>query len=347
MTYLVGKIALGVVAGAPNNGLGESNVAVVKSMRVGGQQYPYVSAQAFRRWLRDSLPATEERSPVTRTGSGQRQQAYTSGRPDRHLDDDLFGYMVAVKKEKGTPSGTCQRDTVLATGTLVAVAPRKPEPDFGTMSRGFGAGENPVIHQHEFYTAELAGDVLLDLPRVGTFEVDGSGLKVALTEAAAQEVREAGAEPTTLRQIASLRLPVAERRRRVAVLLRTLGAMRGGAKQSLHYGDRAPALVLLAPIKGGVNPFTRVLGVKEAQTSFRSDVLREEVEAWSDELDGPLLLGWAPGFLGDQRDRASRELADLIESGRLKLGHPRLLLNELADEIANGKRDSWFDDPER
>lgn len=345
MTYLAGKVALGVVAGAPNNGMGDGNVATVKSMRVGRDTYPYVSAQAFRRWLRDSLPDSEQRSPVWRSGSGKKQQAYTSGRPDQFLDDDLFGYMVAVKKEKDTPSGTCQRDTVLATGTLVAVVPRPPSQDFGTMSRGFDAGENPVIHEHQFYTAELAGDILLDVPRVGVFEVDGSGLKVALTAAAAKEAEAAGAEPTTLRQIDALRLPLPERRRRCATLLRALTAVRGGAKQALHYGDRTPALVLLAPVKGGINPFTRVLGAKDGQTTFRADVLREEMSAWADELDGPVLLGWAPGFLGDQRDRVRRELSDLLDSGQLKLDHPRPLLAELADRIERGEHDSWFDDP--
>lgn len=342
MTYLVGKVALGVVAGAPNNGLGDANVATVKSMRVGRDVHPYVSAQAFRRWLRDSLPASDGRSPVHRSGSGQRQQAYTVGRPDRHLDDDLFGYMVAVK-EAGE---TRQRDTVFATGTLVAVAPRRPTEDFGTMSRGFGPGVNPVIHQHEFYTAELAGDVMLDLPRVGTFEVDGSGLKIALTKAAAKEAEEAGATPTTLRQIPSLRLPIVERRRRVALLLRTLVELRGGAKQSLHYGDRVPAFVLLAPVKGGVNPFTRVLGAKDGQTAFLGGVLREELDAWADELDGPVLVGWAPGFLGDQRDRVRHELADLLEAGTVRLDHPRVLLADLAGRIERGEHDSWFDDPE-
>ena len=348
MTFLVGKVALEVVAGAPNNGLGDSNLAKVKSMRVGRDEYPYVSAQAFRRWIRDSLPPSEKPSPVTRSGSGQRQQAYTSGRPDEHLDDDLFGYMVAVKKEKDQPSGTCQRDTVLATGTLVAVVPHRPHEDFGTMSRGFAAGENPVIHSHQFYTADLAGDVLLDLPRVGTFEIDGSGMKIALTKQAQQEARERhGAQPVTLRGISSLRLPLPERRRRVAVLLRTLAELRGGAKQALHYGDRAPALVLLAPMKGGVNPFTRVLRAKDGQTVFRADVLREEMSAWADELDGRVLLGWAPGFLGDQRDKITAELSDLIEADKLRIGHPRAILTALADQIAQGEHDHWFDEPEQ
>ncbi|MFY1652762.1 type I-B CRISPR-associated protein Cas7/Cst2/DevR [Solwaraspora sp. WMMB762] len=347
MTYLVGKVALGVVAGAPNNGQGEDNVAKAKAMRVGRDVFPYVSAQAFRRWLRDSLPADEPRSPVIRSGSGKKQQAYTSGRPDRYLDDDLFGYMVAVKKEAGVPSGTCQRDTVLATGTLVAVAPRQPVSDFGTMSRGFAAGENPVLHGHEFYSAELAGDLLLDVARVGVFETDGSGLKVALTAAGAKEAEAGGAERTEFRDAQALRLPLDERRRRVALVLRTLAAVRGGAKQSLHYGDRAPALVLLAPVKGGVNPFTRVLASQDRQTVFQVGVFREELDAWADELDGPVLIGWAPGFLGEQRERVRRELADLIEAKRVLLDHPRTLLNKLAEGFVEGSHDAWFEDAKR
>ena len=340
MTYLVGKIAIEVVAGAPNNGLGEDNVARTKTMWIGREQYPYVSAQAFRRWLRDSLPATETPSPVTRSGTGKKQQAYTAGRPDQYLDDDLFGYMVALKGSKDT----CQRDTVLATGTLVATTPRRPVEDFGTMSRGFTAGDNPVLHGHEFYTADLAGDILLDLARVGVFEVDGSGLKVALTADAAAAARAAGAEDVRLRGNGAVRLPLPERRRRAAVLVRTLAAVRGGAKQALHYGDRSPALLLLAPIKGGINPFTRVLAGKDGRTVFRADVLRAELAAWADELTGPVLLGWAPGFLGEQREQATRDLADLVAAGSVAIDHPRTLLRQLADQIEQGEHDRWFED---
>jgi CRISPR-associated protein Cst2 len=341
MTFLVGKIALGVNAGAPNNGRGVDNVAKVKQMWVSRELYPYVSAQAFRRWIRDSLPATEKRSPVKRSGKGQNQQAYSAGRPDLYLDDDLFGYMVA---EKGA---NFQRDTVLATGTLVAVAPQRPTQDFGTMSRGFAAGDNPVIHEHEHYTADLAGDVLLDLPRVGTFELEGGGMRQALAAEAVQEAKAAGAVDAVLRDVACLRLPLVERRRRAALVLRTFAEVRGGAKQALHYGERSPALVLLAPLKGGNNPFTRVLGVDAGRTRFDTDVLTEEIAAWHDELDGPVYLGWAPGYLGVQRDKARHDLGELIAAGRLILDHPRVLLRRLADDIESGDRDGWFEDPQR
>lgn len=338
MTYLAGKIALDITAGAPNNARGESNTGEVKQLFVGRDRYPYVSAQAFRRWLRDSLPAAEPRSPVTKAGSGQRQQAYTGGRPDRYLDDDLFGYMVAIKGD------TYMRDTVLATGTLVSVAPRALTTDFGTMSRGFAAGDHPVIHEHQLYSAELAADVLLDLPRIGTFELEAGGLRRNLTPAAAEEAIQAGAEETEFRDAHSLRLPLSERRRRAALVLRTLAEVRGGAKKALHYGDRAPALVLLAPVKGGNNPLTRVLSASAGKTVFDCDILREELQAWADELDGPAYLGWAPGFLGDQREVARKELADLVAAGTLTIGHPRTVLHDLAAQIEAGDRDAWFAD---
>lgn len=339
MSFLAGKIVLDVVAGAPNNGEGEDNTGRIKKLRVGREEYPYVSAQAFRRWLRDSLPPEESRSEVTRIGKGTKQQAYTEGRPDRHLDDDLFGYMVAVKREN------FQRDTVLATGTLVSVVPQRPTMDFGTMSRDFPAGEHPVIHSHELYSATLAGDVLLDLPRAGVFETDGNGLRVAISHAVAEEAQAAGAESTMLRGTAAVRLPLAERRRRIATLLQTLATVRGGAKQALHYGDRTPSLILLAPLKGGVNPFTRVLGARDGKPVFLPDVLREELNAWDDELDGPVLLGWSPGFLGEQREQIRGELKDLMEEGRVLLDHPRVLLNQLAERIQQGAHDGWFEDP--
>jgi CRISPR-associated protein Cst2 len=338
VSFLAGKVVEDIVAGAPNNGEGVDNIGVVKSMKVGRDTYPYVSAQAFRRWLRDSLPPDEPRSEVTRSGAGKNQQAYTAGRPDRFLDDDLFGYMVAVKKEN------FQRDTVLATGTLVSVVPQRPTTDFGTMSRGFPAGEHPVIHQHELYSGVLAGDLLLDLPRVGVFETDGSGLRVAVSPAVAEEAKSNGAEPLTFRGVAAVRLPLAERKRRVAVLLRALASLRGGAKQALHYGDRTPALILLAPLKGGVNPFTRVVTAREGKPFFDAAVLKEEFEAWQDELDGPVMIGWAPGFLGDQRGRVKEALKELIVGDHLVLDHPRKILTGLAEQIEEGEYDRWFED---
>lgn len=343
MTYLAGTLVLEIKAGAPNNGRGEDNTAMVKSTKVGHKTYPYVSAQALRRWWRDSLPDTEPRSPVHRKGKGrgqEAQQAYTSGRGDQFLDDDLFGYMVAEKKEH------VNRDTALAVGTAMSVAPRSITHDFGTMSRGFEMSQNPVLHEHQHYTGDLASPLLLDLPRVGTFEYEGRGNHPDLGAKALAEARETGAAEVAFRDTRAVQLDIGERRRRVAVLLRTLAQLRGGAKNSLHYGDRSPALVLLAPFKGGNNPFTRVVRADaKGDTLVDTEVLWEEMGAWEDELDGPVLLGWAPGYLPEQRQQAREDLAELITADTVRIEHPRVLLRTLAEQFEQGEHDSWFEDP--
>ena len=76
--------------------------------------------------------------------------------------------------------------------------------------------------------------------------LEGGGWRRALRADAAAEAIAAGARDTRFREVPSVQLPLAERRRRVAVLLRTLAEVRGGAQRALHYGDRSPVFVLLA-----------------------------------------------------------------------------------------------------
>ncbi|MFF3735193.1 type I-B CRISPR-associated protein Cas7/Cst2/DevR [Streptomyces sp. NPDC002476] len=339
--YLTGKAVLDIQAGAPNNGRGtadQGNVTPVKQHRTGGKTYPYGSAQWWRRMLRDSFPDTDVPSPVIVSGKDAKQQSYTSGRPDRYTDDDLFGYMAATKATRH------MRSTVLSTGTFVSIAAERPTRDFGTMSRGLPTGANPVLHEHEFYTAALQGDLRLDLLRVGFFEQEGKVRQAALSDEAVAEALEAGCVEVTRRGISGILLPIEERRRRVGLLLRTMAAMHGGASQSAHYGDRTPALILLAPIQGGNQPFARILAPVDGEIRFFADTLREEIAAWSDLIDGKVHLGWAPGFLGDQRETARAELADLITADRLVIDHPRVVLANLAQAIEAGDHDTWFQD---
>ncbi|MET9553630.1 type I-B CRISPR-associated protein Cas7/Cst2/DevR [Streptomyces sp. NPDC006645] len=339
--YLTGQAVLDIQAGAPNNGRGtadQGNVTPVKQHRTGGKTYPYGSAQWWRRMLRDSFPDTETASPVIVNGKDSKQQSYTSGRPDRHTDDDLFGYMAATKTAQH------MRNSVLSTGTFVSIAPERPTRDFGTMSRDLPTGSNPILHEHEFYTAALQGDLRLDMLRVGFFEQEGKVRKAALSDEAVKEALQAGCVEATRRGISGVLLPIEERRRRVGVLLRTMATMHGGANQSAHYGDRAPALILLAPIRGGNQPFNRILAPVDGEIRFFADTLREEIDAWSDLIDGKIHLGWAPGFLGDQRESARADLADLITADRLVIGHPRVVLADLAQSIESGEHDTWLQD---
>ncbi|MEU6241588.1 type I-B CRISPR-associated protein Cas7/Cst2/DevR [Streptomyces sp. NPDC047024] len=349
MTYLAGKLVLAVEAGAPNNGKGEETRARVKFARVRGRTYPYISAQAVRRWVRDGMTELgSQPSPVTRVGKaqGKAQKANTEADPVRYADDDLFGYMKAGAKS--ADEATTLRDSPFLLGTLMSVEPVNVTEDFGVMSRGV---DHPVLHGHEFYTADLAAPFLLDLPRVGTFTLPsttGVGRPNYLTREQALQVAaaaQAGAEETVFRGQQAVRLPIEVRRERAAMLLEALARLSGGAKQALHYGDRVPSLLIVVPFKGGVNPLANcVSGEPGTGLRVRGTVLREELAAWEGEWEAPVRVGWRPGFRDEAREVFEKELGQEIGDGRVVIDHPRTVLRDLAAALRAGTHDAWFDD---
>ncbi|RKN11579.1 type I-B CRISPR-associated protein Cas7/Cst2/DevR [Streptomyces radicis] len=352
MAYLAGKMVLSVRASAPNNGKGEATTGRVKSARIRGGRYPYVSAQAVRRWTRDSMiELGAVPSPVTRVGKAQNkaQKANTAADPVRYADDDLFGYMKAGSSKDG--AATTLRDSPFMLGTLLSVEPAYPTEDWGVMARGVA---EPVLHGHEFYTADLAAPFLLDVPRIGTFTLpDGGGVGRPnyLSQEQALQVAQAaaaGATTVTFRDQAAVRLPIEERRARTALLLEALAQLSGGAKQALHYGDRVPDLIVLVPFKGGINPLAHVIdGEPGTGLRVRGDVLLDELRAWEGEWETPVRIGWRPGFREAQREDFEKKCASEIAKDHIVIDHPRTILRGLAKELREGRHNAWFDDPAR
>src|ERR1035441_5202671 len=89
--------------------------------------------------------------------------AVTTADPAQYADDDLFGFMKAA--ERGENQATTLRDSPFMVGTFLAVEPVRMTEDFGVMSRGV---RDPVLHGHEFYTADLAAPFLPDAPPATT-----------------------------------------------------------------------------------------------------------------------------------------------------------------------------------
>ena len=137
------------------------NIVRVKTIRKGMTRYPYVSGQAFRYWLRETL---EEKfdwimSPINR----EKKIAFTEANPIEYPDDDAFGYMRALKKKDG---GTVTRISPLKNSPLVSVVGQNPTNDFGVMARHDG---DPVPYEHEFYSTILKGIFSIDLDSLGVF----------------------------------------------------------------------------------------------------------------------------------------------------------------------------------
>lgn len=362
MAYLTGMMLLDAPASALNNagadvGAKTDNTIAVKKIRSAEGVFPYVSAQAFRFWLRTTLEQGDfgwKAAPVFR----EKKIAFSESDPITNWDDDLFGYMRAQSKkgddeekkknqEKTQEALPLEKDREVTrvspfrVSTFVSVAPVNIVSDFGTMARQDG---DPVPHEHEFYRAHLRGLVSLDLTSCGTFyNAERVGYK-NLDSYRREKAKEAHCEELTIRKQKAVRLPADTRRQRVSTLVKGLASLGGGAKQTLHYTDLMPAVVVMAVTKGGNHPFYRMFnGTKSGRTELHIAAVKEIFASFQDDLLSPVYIGWAQGFLDDERKKFEELKGELqAPHGISELVHPRTVLLNLATELAKDDHTDWY-----
>lgn len=348
MAFVTGLLLIDAPASALNNlggipGEREDNTVGVKVISAKDGLYPYVSAQAFRYWLRSTLERRGgwQAAPIYR----EEKVAYTDANPLRFYDDDLFGYMrapsqtaAAKAKREADPSragetkttDTVTRAAPFRVSTLVSLGPVSVTSDFGTMSRHEGF---PVPHEHQFYRTTLRGLFSLDLHACGTFSYrNKTGFRNL------DSTREALAKDTPgiieLKEEKAYRLPLAERITRVRTLFEGLAHLEGGAKQTLHYTDVSPALLIAAVTRGGNHIFGHVVGVDErGLPQIKAKALEEALTVFADDLLSPVYIGWVQGYLDKARAPFEAWASEYMARTKLsiQIRHPREALLALAN----------------
>ena len=362
MSFITGLILIDAPASALNNapqeeGARTGNVVPVKQIKTRIGSFPYVSAQAFRYWLRTTLENNPElgwkSSPVFR----EQKIAYPDANPIEYWDDDLFGYMrapskkteaVEARKADKNRSSETQTTTEITrvspfrVSTFVSIAPGSIVDDFGTMSRHNG---DPVPHEHEFYRAILKGIFSLDLKSAGTFSYrDKSGFK-NLDDVRKNLAQEKGLE--LLEHEMSYRLPLKERRKRIRALLTGISTIYGGAKQALHYTDVTPSVLIAMITKGGNNPLQYIVGAdSRGLLSINTNSVEEMVKVWGDKIASRLYIGWVQGFYDEEREKLRKKLEEIsINYPVFKyfMDHPRNSISELITDLEKEENKSWLE----
>jgi CRISPR-associated protein Cst2 len=360
MSFVTGLILIDAQASALNNlgsipGARTDNTVGVKMIKAKDGNYPYVSAQAFRYWLRTTLKEGDlgwKAAPIYR----EEKVAYTDANPIEYWDDDLFGYMRAPSKttsaqlkraaDESRANETPTTDTItrvapFRVSTLVSIAPVTPTEDFGTMSRHDG---DPVPHEHQFYRTTLRGLLSLDLNASGTFSYrKKTGFRNL------DDTRIAIAEAKGLQHLAedkSYRLPKDERTARIATLFEGLAQLEGGAKQTIHYTDVAPALLILAVTKGGNHIFGHIVGANgRGQPQIKLDALQEALTVFNQEILSDIYVGWVKGYLDEERARFESALGETnqLAGKTLRLLHPRQALLAFVADLRQSENAYWLD----
>lgn len=352
MAFITGLLLIDAPASALNNlgnipGARTDNTVGVKMIRAKDGAYPYVSAQAFRYWLR----ATLEENPEWKAAPIYREEkvAYTDANPIKYWDDDLLGYMRAPSKRTSavekreadtsrqgeTPTtDTITRVSPFRVSTLLSIAPATITEDFGVMSRHEG---DPVPHEHQFYRATLRGLFSLDLHSAGTFSyVQKTGFR-NLDQERRKQAEEQGLEHAE--QVKSYRLSHEARLQRISALLDGLAQLEGGAKQTLHYTDVAPPFVILAVTKGGNHIFGHSVGANNNRLPvIKIEALEEAMAVFDGEILSDIYVGWTQGYLDEERTKFE---AWANGKEKIKISHPRQAFQTLRDAL--NANPQWLD----
>jgi len=233
------KVNIASLNGSESSG---GNIVEIKKISdYEGEEYVYVSGQALRRYLKETLMQLGEKiSGVDENGNPQIEGIENLNKTLKDeskrkifelvIDLDLFGYML--------PKGD-RRWSVVKVAPLLSLLPYKGEYDYLTRKQKSDESRSGNIVQVEIDTLNyMRGNIVIDYEKIG-MDVDEYTYKSA-------EI-----------------LDKEERNRRLNKLLDAIRYFNGGAKQARHMEDISPKLVVVAHQRTGTPFMLNALSVDE------------------------------------------------------------------------------------
>lgn len=216
-----------------NSGEGGSNLVDIKKYRYGGQEFPYVSGQAMRFYLKEAIRRhlnPEEACVADDQGS-------TCGRIDKCVLCDLFGFMV----------------TVSGVGARTRVSPVKVSPAMGLLPLDDTMVTDFLTRRYRGITAQgeykMSGDIVNVELAVNVYK---AGICIDITRVGCEEevVKKGedsdGQDGFHTVELKKLVKEDKERFRRVGLLLDAVKDFSDYSKQSRLLTDFTPDFVLIA-----------------------------------------------------------------------------------------------------
>lgn len=340
MEIIHGFILIDVDVAALNNAGQDTstnleNAVATKKISKNGKQYPYVSGQAWRYWWRNVLQKNFnwEMSPVTR----EKKIAFTEADPFVYPDDDIFGYMRAVKKKVIDPKTkkvksenvTLTRVSPLKNSALIAVAYNPVVQNWSSMTRQEG---DAVPYGKDEYCAVMKGMFSLDMDSAGTFSmVERSGfkninetMKKEMLSQGAQEIDDPIIKDSKGNSLKLIRIDNNTRTQRIKDTISALKIISGGAKLTTNLADVTPKFIILGTYNSGNHPFSHIVTEKMGKPFVSVDALKEVINEYSNSLIGKLYIGKRKGFM----DELNKDLDELAKENKKVEYGP---VNEIVD----------------
>lgn len=286
-------------------GLGEDkNVTIPKTYRekVNNrmEEVPYVSAQSWRRWLRDTTNEennwnpSELRAIGDGSAKGSTNKIATELNPIEFPEDDIFGYMKAGSKNEESVQRTSPFKSSILRGIKNMRAINTDEA-FVHLKEG-----TPLPYSTKFYSTHLEGFFNLEYYRLGVYDNLGSKQELA------SELLDTHSDKLSKTDLAGkfsryeLKNAEENRKRNAAGLLKGLAFLRGGAKQAAFGSDVSPKVLILAGLESA-NPIFNNLFIGTGERPILSvSVLQQLASDYKEKLATPIYIGIRAGYLENE-----------------------------------------------
>lgn len=305
-------------------GAGEDrNKVIPKTFRekVNGkfEKVPYVSAQAWRRWLRNTTNEESNWKPsdlqaIDFSGKGSTSKIATYLNPVDYPEDDLFGYMRSGKKGEES----VQRTSAFKTSILKGIQGKRAintDDAFVHLKEG-----TPLPYSTEFYSTHLEGFFNLEYSRLGVYDNLGSHVELAkefVEEYATQlEVTPIGKfKRYTLKDVDK------KRNERATGLVKGLAHLRGGAKMAAFGADVSPKVLILAGMDCANPIFNDLFDGNGIKPALKVEPLLEIIEDYKSKLSTPVYIGIRTGYLENE------DMIKGLKSDSIEIGSPISITN--------------------
>lgn len=268
------------------------------------EDVPYVSAQSWRRWLRDTTNEENNWNPSELRAIGDSERGSTNKistelNPIDFPEDDLFGYM----KSGSANEESIQRTSPFKTSILKGIRNMRAlnvDEAFVHLKEG-----TPLPYSTRFYSTHLEGFFNLEYYRLGVYDNLGSHQELAkklvgerkddLTESKIEY-----GEKTFPRY--TLNGAETQRKERAAGLLKGLAYLRGGAKQSAFGSDVTPKVLILAGMETANPVFNNLFIGTGEKPILNIDAIKEIAKDYASKLATPIYIGIRTGYLQNEDD---------------------------------------------
>jgi CRISPR-associated protein Cst2 len=347
LTHVVGTFLIQAEGAFLNGGglaKGEyGNTTIPKTFADFKDKVPYVSAQAWKRWLRNTF---QEENPEPDTPHAKVKQIGTSAKgttnkigtemdPVTYPEDDIFGYMRAQEgqgkasekdeegEEQDTGSDTREekKKKKEKTKSVMRPAPFAASVLSSLRKSGWQGLDKAYVHLQEgtpqpynteFYNTQLQGVFGLNYARLGVFRNEGD--RIELDEKFAKEYLHSGKiEEMKMKTSSGKWYQIANnpRKDRGAAILKALAVLRGGAKQAQFATDVAPKTIVLAGLNCGNLIFNDLFEDTKEGPVLKLQTLEQVIMDYEDRIVSSVYIGIRDGYLSKTNEEDLKKYAKI------------------------------------